>query len=55
LQECPQLSEVTPCQVLISNKFDKPDGKMIGIDSKKEFEALLNEIEASGEDPNEMK
>ncbi len=24
---------------------------MIGIDSKKEFEALLKEIEASGEDP----
>ena len=24
---------------------------MIGIDSKKEFEALLIEIEASGEDP----
>ena len=51
LQECPQLSEVTPCQVLISNKFEKPSKRMIGIDSKKEFENLLIEIESSGEDP----
>ena len=51
MQECPQLSEVTPCQVLISNKFDKSVGIIIGLDSKKEFETLVIEIAASGEDP----
>jgi hypothetical protein len=42
---------VTPCQVLISSKFDRPAGRMIGIDSKTDFESLHVEIEASGEDP----
>jgi hypothetical protein len=36
---------------LIASKFDKPKGRMIGIESKKDFESLLVEIEASGEDP----
>ena len=42
---------MTPCQVLIANKFDKPKRKLIGIETKKYFESLLVEIEASGEDP----
>ena len=52
-QSCPQLSEVTACQVLIAfdNKqwYDKDD--MIGIKNKREFENLLSEKEAAGEDP----
>jgi hypothetical protein len=42
---------VTPCQVFIASKHDKPKGRMVGIENKQGFEALLVEIEASGEDP----
>ena len=42
---------MTPCHVLIDSKFDKPKGRTIGFENKKEFESLLAKIEASDEYP----
>ena len=42
---------MTPCEILIASKIEKPKGRMIEIENKKEFKSLLVEIEASGEDP----
>ena len=50
-QSCPQMSKVTACQVLITFKHDKQKDDMIGIKNKREFENLLSEIVAAGEDP----
>ena len=50
-QKRPQLSEVSPCQVLINViSLPRPDD-MISVENRKDFEDLLKSIEEKGEDP----
>ncbi len=50
-QKRPQLSEVTPCQVLINLKSLPQLDEMIGVDNREDFENLLKSIEEKGSDP----
>ena len=48
MQIKPQMSEVTPCQVLLTTKFRRQPTEMTGVKSRKAFETLLSNIEKEG-------
>ena len=50
-QKRPQLSEVTPCQVLINVKSLPQPDEMIGVENREDFEDLLKYIEEKRCDP----
>ena len=51
MQIKPEISEVTPCQVLITTKFYRQPTEMTGVKSRKAFETLLSNMEKEGKDP----
>ena len=51
MQIKPQMSEVTPCQVLLTTKFRRQPPEMTGVKARKAFETLLTNIEKEGKDP----
>ena len=51
MQIKPEMSEVTPCEVLITTNFCRQPKEMTGVKSRKAFETLLSNIEKEGKDP----